>query len=413
MNWLLNWYEHLGFESVVWQLGMVVVSALFSYGVARPVLVPFLKRVKVKQNLGTFLRFLSPVMVFCVFMGCLLFCSILSWWKFGNASIVFLTLQLSLFFMVGRYVYLFSSSFFLSIFVMSFLCGVWALKKLPVLEPIRAYLASHSFTIGSYRITPDGVIKAIVTALFLFWITTFITSIGEKYIKKSRRLDSNTKELVTKIFDVGVYVLAAIIGLNIIGINLTTLNVIGGALGVGVGFGLQKITANFISGLILLLERSIKVGDLIELSPDAVGIVKQLGGRYVLVEASNGRDVLIPNEDLITQRVTNWTLTDNCGRIDIPVTIAYGSDVSLALRLMEEAAASHARTVKQPAPLCVVKHFTDSGIQILLIFFVTDVISGLMRPQSDVMCKVLEMFKQHNITIPFPHHTVELTKDSR
>jgi small-conductance mechanosensitive channel len=181
---------------------------------------------------------------------------------------------------------------------------------------------------------------------------------------------------------------------------------------VGVGFGLQKVTSNFISGLILLFEKSIKVGDLIELGPDAHGVVKQLSARYVLIEAPNGKDVLVPNEDLITHRVVNWTLTNNFAKVEILVSVSYHSDVELVQRLMLDAAKEHSRTLEDPAPACFLREFGDNGILVLLTFFVDDVIKGTMRPQSDVMASILDKFKANGVTISIPQHTVYVKKES-
>ena len=399
-------FFHASKESFLWQCGLVLLAAALSYGVARPVLIPFLRRLKGRRRLASVLSFLSPVLVYGVFMVSLLFCACISWWFFRDTKIIFLALQLSFFFVVSHYVYLFSSSVFLSIFVGLFLSGVWVLKKLKILAPIHHDLSQYSFSLGTFKISPDEIVRGILTALFLFWVTSFVTSLGEKYIKKSKRLDTGTKEIAVKLFEVGVYFFALVIGLNVVGVNLTTLNVIGGALGVGVGFGLQKVTSNFISGLILLFERTIKVGDLIELGTDVFGVVKQLSARYVLVEASNGKDILIPNEDLITHRVVNWTLTNNFAKVEIPVQVAYSSDLNLVQELMIEAAKQHPRTLMKSEPVCFIREFGDYGIRLLLVFFVEDVIAGVMRPQSDVMMAILEKFKAHNIEISFPRQTV-------
>jgi small-conductance mechanosensitive channel len=163
--------------------------------------------------------------------------------------------------------------------------------------------------------------------------------------------------------------------------------------------GLQKITANFVSGITLLMEKSIKIGDLIEVG-GSTGWVRQLNIRYALIETADGREILIPNEELVSTRVTNWTHTSNTARIDIKVGVSYASDPLQVRELMLAAARAHPLCLKDPAPSCWLNEFGYNAMQFLLIFWIPDVRDGRMGPQSEVMIAILEKFRKAGIDIP-------------
>ena len=185
-----------------------------------------------------------------------------------------------------------------------------------------------------------------------------------------------------------------------------SLTILSGAIGIGLGFGLQKITSNFISGLILLAEKSMEVGDLVELSAGEMGIVRRMGARYTLIETFDSKEIMIPNEDFITSRVINWTFTNRQGRVEIFVGVSYDSDLELAKSLIIEAAKSHPRCSKKPEPQCYITQFADSSVNFLLYFWVDDVTQGRLDAKSDVYMAIWKAFREHKITIPFPQSDV-------
>jgi small-conductance mechanosensitive channel len=201
--------------------------------------------------------------------------------------------------------------------------------------------------------------------------------------------------------------LALLIGLNAVGIDLTALTVFSGAIGVGLGFGLQKIVSNFVSGIILLTERSIKPGDIIEVG-GTHGFVTSLGGRYTALRARDGKEYLIPNETLITDRVVNWTYTSPFVRLDLKFGVAYGTDLRLVRRLAIEAAKETPRVQPSPEPVCHVTEFGDNGVNFLLRFWITDPANGVINVRSEIFLALWDRFVAHGIEVPFPQRDLHL-----
>jgi len=278
------------------------------------------------------------------------------------------------------------------------------------LEIVRAYLDTEALTFrsGNFEMTAYGALRAALILILVFWVTAAISDGVEKRVANFKRMRAATRVIVAKTFQITIYIVAFLIALDIVGLDLTTLTIFGGALGIGIGFGLQKIASNFVSGLILLFERAVEQDDLIELPDGTAGFLRRTSARYALLETFDGKEILIPNEDLITMRVTNWTLTNSKGRIEIPVGVAYGSDLELAHKLMLEAATSHPSCIDDPAPVCFLQNFGDSAIEFSLLFWVADVTEGRREPQSDVMFAISRAFKENGIEIPFPQRDVHI-----
>ena len=265
-----------------------------------------------------------------------------------------------------------------------------------------------SYHIGDYRVTPYSVMKGLLALIILFWAAGVIADVGEKYISTLHKIRASNRALVTKAFQIFVYFIAFLVALDIFNIDLTALTVFSGAIGIGIGFGLQKVTSNFISGIILLFEKSVEKDDLVELSDGTYGFIRRTGARYTLVETFEGKEIMIPNEDFITNRVTNWTFSNKKGRVEIPVGVSYGSDLELAHKLMLEAVEEHPRCISDPEPVCYLCAFADSSVNFLLHFWVADVTEGRMLPQSEVMFSIWRKFKQHGIEIPFPQRDIHI-----
>lgn len=286
--------------------------------------------------------------------------------------------------------------------------GVLSLGYLDYLHPIKAALDSEmlSFNIGKTRLSAYILIKAALTIVMFFWITGIFSEFGEKRIKTLHGIKESNKALITKIFQIVLYFFSFVVGLNFLGLDLTAFAIFGGAIGIGVGFGLQKITSNFISGIILLFEKSVEHNDLVELSDGTSGFIRHTGARYTLIENVQGKEIMIPNEDFITSRVTNWTYSNSKGRVEIKLGVSYDSDIEKAMALVLEAAKEHPRCLQDPEPNCFLREFADSSINLLLFFWVADVTEGRYGPQSDVMLSIWKKFKANNITIPYPQREV-------
>ena len=277
-------------------------------------------------------------------------------------------------------------------------------------ETLRQYLDTEllTFEVGNTRISAYTVLRALLVMALIFWSTAILSSIVENRVAKLSKVQVATRTLVTKIVQIALYIVAFLIAFELMGIDLTTLTVLGGALGIGLGFGLQKIASNFVSGLILLFERSMETGDLVELPDGTSGFVRRASARYTLIETLDGKEILIPNEDFITNRVTNWTLSNTRGRVEIPVGVSYGSDLDRAHALILEAAREHPMCIEDPAPQCFLRNFGDSSVDFLLLFWVAAVAQGRWAPQSDVMFAIWRKFRENGIEIPFPQRDLHI-----
>ena len=286
--------------------------------------------------------------------------------------------------------------------------GFVSLDFLESLQPVKDFLDSEnlSLSIGQTRISAYLMSKAFITIVLFFLITGILSEFGEKRIKSIQGIHSSNKALINKAFQIFIYFSGFIIALNILGIDLTAFAIFSGAIGIGIGFGLQKITSNFISGLILLFEKSIENGDMVELSDGTYGLIRKTSARYTLLETFEGREMMIPNEDFIINRVTNWTFNNRKGRLELNIGVAYESDIEKAMELILEAAREHPRCMKDPGPSCYLKEFGDSSVNFMLFFWVADVSSGRYRAKSDVMMSVWKKFKENNISIPFPQRDI-------
>ncbi|WP_203291566.1 mechanosensitive ion channel family protein [Maricaulis parjimensis] len=290
------------------------------------------------------------------------------------------------------------------------LAGIVAAGVLGHLDTVRAFLDTDALTfqVGNVRISAYTVLRALVVLALVFWTTAIIVDVVDHRLEKLTKMRATTRILVTKVFQIAIYILAGLVALDMIGLDLTTLTVFGGALGIGLGFGLQKIASNFISGLILLLERSVEQEDLIELPDGTTGFVRRSSARYTLIETFDGKEILVPNEDFITNRVTNWTLSSTKARIQINLGVAYGSDLEKAQALILEAALEHPRCIEDPAPQCFLLNFGESSVDFTLLFWVENVVDGRWAPQSEVMFAIWRKFRENGIEIPFPQRDLHI-----
>jgi len=266
----------------------------------------------------------------------------------------------------------------------------------------------YEFRISKYSLSLFDVFNFIVVITIAIRMSQFISTLFSSQLLKFKHVHTSTRTLILKTVQVVTYSIIGLIGLELLGIDLTAFTVVAGALSVGIGFGLQKITSNFISGIILLVEQSIETGDVLEFENNEFGTVRKLGGRYSLVEMFDGKEVMIPNEDLITQRVTNWTFSNPTGRVEINVGVSYKADIHLVKELMLAAAAEYSGTLLTPKPMCLLSEFGDSSVNFILYFFIADVSKGRYEPKSAVMFAIWDKFKENDIEIPFPQRDIHI-----
>lgn len=286
----------------------------------------------------------------------------------------------------------------------------WAFASLSILgllNPTIAFLDRMAVSVGTLHISALGVLKAVSLLSSLLWLAVVVSRAAERRIKRSRTLTPSVQELTSKLLKFFLVMLAIIVSLTSVGIDLTAFAVFSGALGVGIGFGLQKVVSNLISGIILLLDRSIKPGDVIELG-DTYGWINTLGARFVSVITRDGKEHLIPNEDLITQRVINWSYSDTNVRLKVPVNVSYDSDVYKAIDLLVEAARETPRVLESPAPRALLIGFSENAIMLELRIWACDPNNGVMNLKSAVLLKVWDKFRANDIHFPFAQRDVHL-----
>ncbi len=290
-----------------------------------------------------------------------------------------------------------------SLFIMLVILPITLLHLFGIWDASVAFMNELSFTFGAFKFNLYAVLKAIIIIIIMMWVVNLMLNTTESRLRKVRTMRASNRTLILKFMQIGLYVAVFLFALNLLGVSLTALSVLGGAIGVGIGFGLQKIASNFISGIILLFEKSIEVGDIVELEQGITGTVMHTSARYTLIGTFDGKDVLIPNEEFITQRVTSLTHSNRQGRIEVDVGISYGDNVELALKLLLEAASAHERCLSEPAPASYVTGLGESSVDLKLMFWVEDVMAGRLEPKSYVIIRMLALFKANGISIPFPH----------
>jgi small-conductance mechanosensitive channel len=282
-----------------------------------------------------------------------------------------------------------------------------ALNIAGLIAPVVGVLDAMAMPIGNYRISVLLVLKGAVTLLVLIWLANTLSRLIEQRLRVFSPLTPVMQVLAAKLVRLGLLTLAVVLALGSIGIDLTAFAVFSGAVGVGVGFGLQKVVSNLVSGVILLLDRSIKPGDVIEID-GTYGSVAALNARYAAVQTRDGKEYLVPNEDLITQRVTNWSYSSDLIRLHVKVGISYQSDPHDAIRLALEAARDASRVQSDPAPNCLLVNFGDSTIDLELRFWIRDPVNGTANVRSEVMLKLWDLYQQHGIELPAPQRELTL-----
>ncbi|WP_309382203.1 mechanosensitive ion channel family protein [Cerasicoccus frondis] len=263
------------------------------------------------------------------------------------------------------------------------------------------------FTAGNTTLTFWDLITVAISLAIALWVGIGLSQLIERRVETIDRINPSTRALIGKFIRIIFIVVAMVIGLTSVGIDLSALTIFGGALGIGLGFGLQKIVSNLISGFILLSDRSIKPGDVIELE-DTYGWINSLRARYVSVITRDGTEHLIPNEDLITQRVVNWSFSHDRVRIKLDVGIAYSEDPHQAIEICKAAALKQSRVLKDPPPVCLLRGFGDSSVDLQLRFWIRDPHEGVANVQSMVLLEIWDRFKEAGIEIPFPQRDLHL-----
>ena len=284
-----------------------------------------------------------------------------------------------------------------------------ALSLFGVLDQTMSTLDAIGFNIGEFRLSALSVLKGIFIIFILLYGALFLSNVTEKKISQTRSLTPSSRVLISKVTKVFLVVSALLIGITSAGIDLSLFAVFSGAVGLGVGFGLQKVISNLFSGMLLLLDQSIKPGDIIEMD-GTFGWVNHMGARYTELVTRDNKSYLVPNEEFITQQVINWSHGNTLVRVQTEFGVHYDSDPHAVRRLAIEAAGKPDRVVDSPAPVCHLVEFGDSSINFVLRYWIKDAEKGLVNTKGDVMLALWDILKENDISIPYPHREVFVHK---
>jgi small-conductance mechanosensitive channel len=287
-----------------------------------------------------------------------------------------------------------------------------ALVILGINDDAAAFLDSLAIPLGAVHLSALMVLKAALLLIATVWLAVVAGNYIDERVRISEELTPSIRVLVGKVAKIGLVLVAGAIALSAVGLDLTALTVFSGAVGVGLAFGLQKVVSNFVSGVIILLDKSIKPGDTISLE-GTFGWIRELRGRFVSVVTRDGREFLIPNEDFITQRVINWSFSDSLVRLDVNFGVSYDADPHKVSQLAIEAAISVGRVEADRRPVCWLTDFGDSSLNFVLRFWIRDPQQGLTNVRGKVLLALWDTFKENGISIPYPHREIIMKQDGR
>jgi small-conductance mechanosensitive channel len=286
------------------------------------------------------------------------------------------------------------------------------------LDDVTAYLESINLQLGNIGLSLYAVVRVLIFGSILFWLGRKSSDTGKQYIRKQENIEVGTREVFAKLFEIGLFFIIFILLLQVMGISLTTLAVFGGALGVGLGFGLQAIASNFISGLIILLDRSLTVGDYVELEDGRGGTIRALNMRSTILETFDGKDIMVPNETFVTTSFVNWTHEDIKQRYSIEFQVSYDTDMEKLVEVVKEVVASHPQVLsgvnatQEEQPDAEINSFADSGIEVLVEFWMEGLDDGANRVDADLKMMIWKALKENKISFPFPQREVRILNPS-
>lgn len=288
-----------------------------------------------------------------------------------------------------------------------------------LLDEVVNHLDGVAIEVGNIRITLYAIMRTLVFGVVLLWLARVSNVTGQRVIRSQDKIDAGTREVVAKLFEIAVFVVIFLLLLNIMGIDLTALAVFGGALGVGLGFGLQQIASNFISGIIILLDRTLTIGDYIELEDGRGGTLRELTMRSATLETYDGKDIMVPNEQFITTAFTNWTHNNKKQRYSLHLEVAYKTDLEPMFQAIRDVCGTHPQVLSgesypiEERPDAEIEGFADSGIKILVEFWMEGIDDGKNRVGGDLYLMIWMKLKEIGVEIPFPQREVKvLGKDS-
>ena len=289
--------------------------------------------------------------------------------------------------------------------------GLFALHVLGILPDLIEWMESIEFSVGKQKLSVWLILQGAVTVLITVLAALWLSGLLESRLMAAKGLDASLRAVFSRLATALLLLLAVLIALPMVGIDLTTLSVFGGALGVGLGFGMQKIASNYVSGFIILLDRSIQIGNVINVDRFR-GEVLQINTRYTVLRSLTGVESIVPNEMLVSSVVENETFSNSRMRIAVPVQVGYDSDLELVMRILADCARAHARVLAEPEPQAFVSGFADSGINLELGLWIADPQEGTQGVRSAINLEIWRAFKRQGIAIPYPQREVRMISPS-
>ncbi len=333
---------------------------------------------------------------------------------FDQKWLVQLAQGINLLILVHRIAFRVTKSDYVRKFLLFVIGPIIVLYAIGALHDVTTALDEIRFELGSIDFSLYALTRILIFGTVLFWLGRVSSRTGQDVIRRRMTQDHTMREITLKGFQVALFVLLALVFLQVAGIDLTALVVFGGAIGVGLGFGLQQIASNFISGIIILLDRSLTIGDYIELEDGRAGKLRELSMRSATLETYDGKDIMVPNERFITTAFTNWTHNNQKQRYPLVFSVAYGTDLEKLFDILREVVASHPQVLNgddlpiEEKPDAEIQAFGDSGIEILVEFWMEGVDDGKNRVGAELLLMIWTALKQNGIEIPFPQREVTL-----
>lgn len=291
--------------------------------------------------------------------------------------------------------------------ISAFIWLVLALHLSGLLPQLIKTLEDIQFNIGKNPVNLLLVMQGMLTIVVTLFIALWISRVIENKMMRVEHVNMNLRVVLAKIFRIVLLFIAVLIGLSAVGLDITLLSVFGGALGVGLGFGLQRIASNYVSGFIILLDKSMQIGDVITVE-NHYGVVSDLRTRYLVLRKLDGTEVIIPNELLIINPVINHSFSDHKARVQMPIQVSYESPLELAMQLISDITKQHSRILQTPEPAVQIKGFGDSGIDLMLSIWIPDPEEGSAALQSELYLKIWNSFQENQISIPYPQREIRI-----
>jgi len=413
------WHEIQGDMSttvMVWQLAIIFVAVIAAWlvnGVLRNYVMRRAPEEHWKLAIGSINRMLFPL---STLLFVLIGQFILSGWQ--HTGLLQLANRLFLAMAAIRLIvyfvrYLFSPGGWLKTLESIIGWSIWGLLAMHltgVLPQITQSLADMRFNVGKNPVNLLLVLQALLTVIVTIFIALWLSRLLENKLMRTEQLNGNVRLVLTKLIRIILIFIATLIALSAVGLDITLLSVFGGALGVGLGFGLQRIASNYVSGFIILLDKSMQIGDVITVEGH-YGVVSDMRTRYLVLRKLDGTEVIIPNETLIVNLVINHSFSDKNARVQMPIQVSYDSQLELAMQLFLDVARLQPRVLSTPEPAVVVKGFGESGIDLMLSIWISDPEEGSATLQSAIYLDVWRVFQEKNISIPYPQHEVRIIKN--